>query len=203
MVIRPLDDPTYLLNLWSPIYDPSVWGTWDGDWNELIRQLAHGFLLASHWHVRHISPFFELLTGPKSISARPSDLNTMTNTALEAIASSNGNKWCPSKCRQAVRNFYSTFMHHIGLACLVPFSHSTKDNRIQETVQYMWLNQQHSRREKHKIVENGTKMRWTIFPAAPIGRLRIVMRLKVIPIEIQPLASHYFSTAIFVSLKHF
>ena len=26
MVIRPLDDPTYVLNLWSPIYDPSVWG---------------------------------------------------------------------------------------------------------------------------------------------------------------------------------
>ena len=25
MVIRPLDDPHDLLNLWSPIYGPSVW----------------------------------------------------------------------------------------------------------------------------------------------------------------------------------
>ena len=28
MEIRPLDDPHDLLNLWSPIYDPSVWGEW-------------------------------------------------------------------------------------------------------------------------------------------------------------------------------
>ena len=26
MVIRPLDDPHDVLNLWSPIYDPSVLG---------------------------------------------------------------------------------------------------------------------------------------------------------------------------------
>ena len=30
MVIRPLDDPTMMcvLNLWSPMYGPSVWGKW-------------------------------------------------------------------------------------------------------------------------------------------------------------------------------
>ena len=28
MVIRPLDDPNDMFNLWSPIWNPSVWVTW-------------------------------------------------------------------------------------------------------------------------------------------------------------------------------
>ena len=37
-------------------------------------------------------PFLSYLGGSKSVSARPSDPNTMANTALDATASSSGKK---------------------------------------------------------------------------------------------------------------
>ena len=38
----------------------------------------------------YLLPRLSYLAGSKSVLARPSDLDTMTNTALEAIASSGG-----------------------------------------------------------------------------------------------------------------
>ena len=38
----------------------------------------------------HLLTFLSYLAGSKSVSARPSDPDTITNTALEAIASSSG-----------------------------------------------------------------------------------------------------------------
>ena len=43
-------------------------------------------------HIVYLLPSLSHLAGPKSVSARPSDPDTMTNTALEATASSSGNK---------------------------------------------------------------------------------------------------------------
>ena len=48
-------------------------------------------------HMAHILPFLSYLAGSKSVSARlpprPSDPDTMTNTALEAVASSSGSEF--------------------------------------------------------------------------------------------------------------
>ena len=41
-------------------------------------------------HMVYHSPFLSYLAGSKSVSPRPSDLDTMTNTAPEATASSSG-----------------------------------------------------------------------------------------------------------------
>ena len=41
-------------------------------------------------HVVHILPFLSYLAGSRSVSARPLDTDTMTNTALEATALSDG-----------------------------------------------------------------------------------------------------------------
>ena len=46
MVIRQLDDPHDVLNLRSPIYDPSVWGTWGSGWAHSVA--AHGLVLSPH-----------------------------------------------------------------------------------------------------------------------------------------------------------
>ena len=47
---------------------------------------AYGFLLALNWYMVYLLPFMSHLAG----SIRPSDSDTMTNTASEAIASSSG-----------------------------------------------------------------------------------------------------------------
>ena len=43
-------------------------------------------------HVVYLVPFFIYLAGYKHVSARPSELDTMTITALETIVSSSGKK---------------------------------------------------------------------------------------------------------------
>ena len=42
MVIRPLDDPHDVLNLWSPICDPLVWGTRGREWLRVNSSLFIG-----------------------------------------------------------------------------------------------------------------------------------------------------------------
>ena len=42
-------------------------------------------------HMVYLLPYLSYLAGSKGVSARPSDPDTMTNTVLEAIASSSGN----------------------------------------------------------------------------------------------------------------
>ena len=89
MVIRPLDDPHDVVNLWSLICHPSVLGMWG-------RRRAHS--VAPAWipisspltQMVYLLPFLSYLAGSKSVSVRPPDLDTMRNTVLEAIASPSG-----------------------------------------------------------------------------------------------------------------
>ena len=86
-----------------PLFFGAVRGMWGRDWaHSIARQLVPiGALLT---HVVYLLPFLNYLAGSKSVSVRlpilPYDPDTMTNTALEAIASSNGeNDLLPFKNR--------------------------------------------------------------------------------------------------------
>ena len=73
------------------LFDPPVWGVR----REVDRGWAHS--IAHPWvpisspltHIVYLVPFLSYLAGSKSVSTRPSDPDTMTNTALKAFASSN------------------------------------------------------------------------------------------------------------------
>ena len=45
--------PHDMINLWSPNYDPSIWGTWGTGWAHLVAR--HVFLLSPYWHIWSIS----------------------------------------------------------------------------------------------------------------------------------------------------
>ena len=65
--------PHDVLNLWSPIYDPYVWGTWGSGWANSVACRTRVFLLAPHWYIWSIS--YRLLA-PKafpSVSPRYDD----------------------------------------------------------------------------------------------------------------------------------
>ena len=103
MVIRPLDDPTLVLkSVVADLRPLSLGYVWDLEW--AIWLPAHGFLLAPHWyiHMAYLVPFFELSSLPQKRFC-PSSTDTMTNTALEATASSSGKNgrhpisWMPTK----------------------------------------------------------------------------------------------------------
>ena len=96
MVTRPLDHHTSRAQ--SVVADLQPLGLRDaevGGW---------AYLIACPWvptsspltHKVYLLPFLSYLADSKSISARPSDPDMMTSTALEAIASSSG-KNC-TKC---------------------------------------------------------------------------------------------------------
>ena len=59
------------LNLWSPIYDPSVWGTCRSGWAHSVARLCipNSSPLT---HMVYFLPFWSYLAGPKSVSVRPS-----------------------------------------------------------------------------------------------------------------------------------
>ena len=69
-----------------------VRGTWGSGWAHSIAR-PWVPISAPLTHRVYLVPFVSYLAGSKSVSARrrPSDVNTMTNTALEGIASSSGN----------------------------------------------------------------------------------------------------------------
>ena len=93
-VARRSTTPHDVLNMWPPICDPSVWGTWESVIGLFSRRPAQWFLLATHWHIRPTCSDFQLFIWlQKRLSARPSAPDTMTNTVLEAIASSIGKTW--------------------------------------------------------------------------------------------------------------
>ena len=48
-----LTTPHDVLNLWSPIYDPSVWDTWGSGWAHSVARPC--ILLAPYWHAWSIS----------------------------------------------------------------------------------------------------------------------------------------------------
>ena len=65
---------------------PSVSGTW-GSGMGTFGKFAHRLLLAPHWHIYCLSlTVCELFSWIQKRFARPSDPDTMTNTAQEAIA---------------------------------------------------------------------------------------------------------------------
>ena len=89
--------PHNVLNLWSPIYDPSAWGTWALECPSICIPITsptetYGLSLT----------VFSYLAGTKSVSARPSVRPGYdANTALEAVASSSGK----NAERQAINYF--------------------------------------------------------------------------------------------------
>ena len=75
-----------MLNLRSPIYNPSVWGyVWGRGW---ARSTDHPWVPISSLltHMVYLFPFLSYLASSKSVSAHPSNPDTMTNTAQEATA---------------------------------------------------------------------------------------------------------------------
>ena len=82
---RPHNPPHDVLNLWTPICNRSR------GWAHLI---AHIWVPISSTHMIYLLPVSSFLAGSKSVSAhppaRPSDPDTMINTAPEATASSSG-----------------------------------------------------------------------------------------------------------------
>ena len=89
MVIRPLDDFTWCAqSVVADNSDPSVWGTWESGWAHSVAGpcIPISSLLT---HMVYLLLFFELFSWLQK-RFRPSDPNTITNTALEVTASSSG-----------------------------------------------------------------------------------------------------------------
>ena len=59
-----------VLNLWSPICDTSVWGTWGSGW---AHSAARPWVPTSSplTHIVHLLPFFSYLASTKSVYTRP------------------------------------------------------------------------------------------------------------------------------------
>ena len=59
-----------VLNLWSPIYDPSVWGTWGSGWPHSVARpcIPVSSPLA---HMAYLLPFLSYLADSKCVSSRP------------------------------------------------------------------------------------------------------------------------------------
>ena len=62
--------PHDVLNLWSSIYDPSVWGTWGSGWTHSEARLWVP-ISSPLTHMVYLFPFSSCLTGSKSASVRP------------------------------------------------------------------------------------------------------------------------------------
>ena len=124
MVIRPFDDPTWCAQSVVADLRPLCLGYfWELWWaHSVARPWAP--ISAPLTYVVYLLPFFSYLAGAKSLSARPSahpsDPDAMTNTALEAIASSSGKNafdfrfkilcdilWCVRLRREIIRIEFS------------------------------------------------------------------------------------------------
>ena len=81
-----------MLNVWSPIYGPSVRVRGGIGMSSLVARpsIAISSILT---HMVYLLPFISYLAGTKSVSVRPPVRPgyDMTNTALEAADSSSGN----------------------------------------------------------------------------------------------------------------
>ena len=92
--------PHDVLNLWSPIYDLSVFGMWGSGWAHSVSRPCIP-ISSPLTHMVYLLPFSSYLAGSKSFPARPSvrpsdrpsDPATMKNTALEATTLSSDKKW--------------------------------------------------------------------------------------------------------------
>ena len=89
-----------VLILWSPICEPSFSDTWGPGWAHSRARPYVIFPVSSLLtHTVYLVPFLSYLAGSKSLSGlpparpaiRPSHLDTTTNIALQAIASTSGN----------------------------------------------------------------------------------------------------------------
>ena len=96
-----------------------LWVRWQvGVRDRPIRQPAFGFLLVPHGvMVYFLKPFWNYFAGSKSVSTRPSNLYTMTNTTLLAITSQSGKTYMVA---------FSQFTHIACFLQLPPAPQETK-----------------------------------------------------------------------------
>ena len=86
MVIRSLDSQHDVLNLWLPICNPLVWGTWGSGMGSFDSQSMGSYKHPIDIHGHGLSLVFELFSCLQR-RYRPSDPDTMTNAAQEATTS--------------------------------------------------------------------------------------------------------------------